>query len=101
MERKPLTALVAAFAAFASFATAAGAATCADRAHVVEALSDRFGETLYGNAVSRDGNVLEIYSNPLNETWTVLVSLPDRGLACLVASGNGDQGLQRQLARLE
>ena len=101
MELKPLTALFVAFAAFASFATASSAATCADRSQVVEALADRFGETLYGNAVSRDGNVLEVYSNPANETWTVLVNLPDRGLACLVASGNGNQGLQRQMARLE
>lgn len=101
MKLKSLTALVAASAAVATFATASGAATCADRTQVVGALADRFGETLYGNAVSRDGNVLEVYSNPAKQTWTVLVSLPDRGLACLVASGNGNQGLQRQLARLE
>jgi hypothetical protein len=94
--------LAAACAANALIAPAASAttATCADRTHVVQALNDRFGEALYGNAVSRTGEVLEVYSNPASQSWTILVSLPDRGLSCLVASGSGDQGLAVQLANL-
>jgi hypothetical protein len=79
----------------------AQAATCADRSEVVNALADRFGETLYGNAVSNSGEVLEIYSNTANETWTILVTLPDRGLSCLVATGTGTQRLGTQLANLD
>lgn len=93
--------LAVACTALASFTPAANAAPCAERAQVVEALTERFGEDLYGNAVSRTGEILEIYSNASSETWTILVTLPDRGLSCLVASGSGDQRLETQIANLE
>jgi hypothetical protein len=80
--------------------SAANAATCADRSQVVQALSERYGEALYGNAVSRTGNVLEVYSNANSDTWTILVSLPEQGLSCLVAAGSGDRRLELQLANL-
>lgn len=94
--------LTAAFTAQAFFATAASAntATCADSGQVVQALNDRFGEALTGNAVSQTGSVLEVYSNGESQTWTILVTLPDRGLSCLVASGTGDRHLATQLANL-
>ncbi|ABD56581.1 hypothetical protein Jann_3664 [Jannaschia sp. CCS1] len=92
--------LVAACITLSLFAPSAHAATCADRTQVTEALTDRFGESLYGNAVSNTGEVLEIYSSSENETWTVLVTLPDRGLSCFVASGTGENLLQMQLARM-
>ncbi|MEM9320658.1 MAG: hypothetical protein AAGA70_16870 [Pseudomonadota bacterium] len=81
-------------------AASADTTTCADRGQVVNALSERFGEALTGNAVSATGNVLEVYSNTANQTWTILVTLPDRGLSCLVASGTGDHHLATQLAEL-
>ncbi len=93
--------LAAACSALILSASAVHATTCADRTQVVEALSERFGEALYGNAVSNAGNVLEIYSNSANETWTILVTLPDRGLSCLLASGTGTQQLDMHLANLE
>lgn len=95
------TALFCLASAFAFVAPVAQAATCADRSQVVGALADRFGETLLGNAVSNSGEVLEIYSNTDSDTWTILVTLPDRGLSCLVASGTGQRQLGTQLANLE
>jgi hypothetical protein len=92
--------ILAAMAMPAFSVSDAHAATCANRADVVQALNDRFGEALYGNAISSSGNVLEVYSNATNATWTILVSLPDQGLSCLVASGEGNQRLQMQLADL-
>lgn len=92
--------LAAGCAALMLVAQPGQAATCADRSQVSEALTAQFGETLYGNAVSTGGEVLEIYSNADNQTWTVLVTLPDRGLSCLVASGTGANLLQQQLASL-
>ena len=92
--------LAAALAVSAITPSAATAATCADRTQVVQALSERYCEALYGNAVSRSGNVLEIYSNETSATWTILVSLPDQGLSCLVAAGSGNQRLELQLANL-
>lgn len=81
-----------------AFATTA---SCADRTAVVETLEERFGEAYFGNMESDDGEVLEIYSNDVSQTWTILLTLPDRGLSCLVASGTGDTPLATQLARLE
>ncbi len=92
--------LAAIFACQAVFGGAAAAATCADRTHVVEQLNERFGEALYGNAMSRTGAVLEIYSNSASQSWTILVTLPDRDLTCLVASGTGHNRLDMQLADL-
>jgi hypothetical protein len=97
---KMLIPLAAACAAFFSLAPSAHAATCADRTQVVNALTERFGEALFGNAVSRTGEVLEIYTSASNETWTILVTLPDRGLSCLVASGRGEQSLAYQFANI-
>lgn len=103
MKLRKTILIAAACAAFGAIAPAASAqtATCADRTQVVQALSERFGEALYGNAVSNTGNVLEVYTNRTSQTWTILVTLPDRGLSCLVASGTGDQHLSNQLASLE
>lgn len=101
MAKKTFTTFAFACAALVTLVPAASAATCADRTQVVEALSERFGEDLYGNAVSNSGEVLEIYSNANSDTWTILVTLPDRGLSCLVASGTGNQRLSTQLANLE
>lgn len=75
--------------AFAALGGAASAATCADRAHVVKQLEERFGETLYANAMSSTQDVLEVFASPEGESWTVLVFLPERNLSCLAASGNG------------
>ncbi len=92
--------VAAALASQAVLAGAATAATCADRTHVVEQLNTRFGEALRGNAVSRSGAILEIYSNSASQSWTILVTLPDRDLTCLVASGTGHNRLNMQLADL-
>ena len=94
-----LTAACAINGMLASTATA-NTATCADSGQVIQALNDRFGEALAGNAVSRTGSILEVYSNDTSRTWTILVTLPDRGLSCLVASGSGDQRLASQLSDL-
>lgn len=90
----------AACSTFVLMGTPLQAATCADTTQVAEALTDRFGEALYGNAVSSGGEVLEIYRNSGNENWTILVTLPDRGLSCLVASGTGDRFMDLHLASL-
>lgn len=94
-----LTALCATPALFAT-AAVANTATCADSGQVVQALNDRFGEHLMGNAVSTTGSILEVYSSEGSESWTILVNLPDRGLSCLVASGSGENGLAEQLNAL-
>ena len=102
MTFRKIVLLSAACAIHGALATAASAntATCAESGQVIQALNDRFGEALTGNAVSRTGSILEVYSNDTSRTWTILVTLPDRGLSCLVASGTGDQRLASQLSDL-
>lgn len=76
-------------------ASASHAVTCADRNHVVKQLESEFGESLIANAVSASDNaVLEIYSAPDAKTWSIIVTLPDRNLACLAATGKGRAKLE-------
>ena len=74
--------------------TAANAADCADRDRVVERLETRFNETAIGYVMGETRNVMEVYASPGMHTWTVLVTLPDRGLTCLAASGKGATDLK-------
>ena len=81
-------------------ATSASAATCADRTAVVERLEDRFGETAIANAMSASNNILEVYAAEEAQTWTILLTLPEQGLTCLVNSGSGSIELQAALQTL-
>lgn len=59
---------------------------CADRAKVIERLSEKYGETLQSMGLQRNSGLVEIYASPETGTWTILVSRPD-GKACLLAAG--------------
>ena len=83
-----------------SAATTASAATCADRTAVVDRLETRFGELPIANAMSPSNNILEVFSKPEAETWTVLLTLPELQLTCLVSSGTGTTDLQAVLQTL-
>lgn len=88
-----ILALAATLTAVVGGATGASAATCADRNQVVSQLETRFGETLIANSVSRGNNVLEIYASENAATWSVLITIPDKKLACLAATGKGQADL--------
>lgn len=93
MSRLLLSAAIAA----SVLGSSALAATCADRTKVVQNLEQRFGETLYANAVSKSANVLEVFASPDAETWSITVFLPERGLSCLAAAGKGKHKLELAL----
>lgn len=96
MKRKLIAAtLLAASTAFAG--SAAQAAKCAERSFVVGQLEDRFGESLMATSDIRDNAVLEVFSSEKTESWTVMISLPARGLTCMVASGSGFSELRASL----
>lgn len=95
---KALTAPLLA-AAIAGFASTASAATCADRARVASALEERFGERLIANSEAATGSVLQVYAADDVKTWSIVVQLDDRALACLAAAGRGRQSLDRAMAR--
>jgi hypothetical protein len=67
------------------------AATCAADGVIQERLARGFGESLERQGPARAGHRLELWSNPVRGTWTVLVITPD-GLACLAASGRLGNG---------
>ena len=75
----------------------ANAATCADRGHVVSQLEQRFGETLYANAISSSNNVMEVFASPNGDTWSITLFLPERNLSCLAATGKGMERLTAAL----
>ena len=83
-----------------SAATSASAATCANRTDVVDRLETRFGEAPIANAMSVSNNVLEVFAKPGAETWTILLTLPEQHLTCLVNSGSGTTELQAFLETL-
>ncbi|MDC0739506.1 hypothetical protein N6L24_14550 [Cognatishimia sp. SS12] len=78
----------------------ASAATCADRDHVTARLADQFGEAPVANTVSRNNHVLEVFASPNAETWSIVVTLPERNLACLAATGKGQVRLTSTLQSL-
>lgn len=75
-------------------ASSASAATCANRTAVVDRLETNFGEAMIANSISTSNNVLEIFAQPEAQTWTVLLTIPERHLTCLVAAGEGQTELQ-------
>ena len=87
--------LIAITLAFA--ASAAQSAPCADRDYVVSQLQERFGETLSHVSMNNDKNALEVYSSSETERWTITLTIPQRGLTCMVATGKGYSDLQAGL----
>ena len=60
---------------------------CAERAGVVEALKSKYGEVPVMMGKQDDGfSIMEMFSNPLTGTWTVLTTNMT-GMSCLRASG--------------
>ena len=89
---------LALFAASLAMTTGtASAAQCAETDYVVEQLEKRFGETLEFIGALRNQNTVEIYTNAKSDRWTITVSIPKRGLSCLVSTGSGRHTLNTRL----
>ena len=63
----------------------AHAAQCGERASMVAALHDQFGETPRAMGLEQRGGMVELFANDAG-TWTLIASGPD-GKACVVATG--------------
>lgn len=81
-------------------ASGAHAEQCAPTEQVAQQIQAQFGETLSHVGILPNANVLEVYSHPRSKTWTVLVTIPSRGLSCLMATGSGKAALDIHLAAL-
>lgn len=58
----------------------------AERAVVVEELEKKYTEIPRALGITSDGSVLELFSAPDGQTWTLVVTLPN-GMSRVVASG--------------
>lgn len=61
-------------------------AQCGDRARVISALQERYGETRQSIGLSQDNAVVEVFASADTGTWTILFTVPG-GSTCLVAAG--------------
>ena len=69
---------------------------CGTRAAVVASLNDKFGETRQGMGIAANRTLMEIWASAKSGTWTISVTMPS-GVTCLVASGEGYEGVQEAL----
>jgi hypothetical protein len=61
---------------------------CLKRDLAVETIVDGYREKLAGIGVDVTDQLLEIYVNPVNDDWSILLSSPE-GFSCLVLYGAG------------
>ena len=59
---------------------------CAPREGVVKKLSEKFGETLKGQGMMKNG-ITELFSNDTTGTFTVLITTPDM-VSCMINAGD-------------
>ena len=59
---------------------------CADRADLLDSLSQDYQETPSAMGMSNNGNVIEVFTGRDGKTWTILVTRTD-GQSCVVAAG--------------
>lgn len=66
------------------------ARNCADHAHVVARLAERYGESRQAIGLAANNSVMELFASPESGTWTLTVTIPG-GQTCLVAAGEDFQ----------
>mgnify|MGYP001082654101 CR=1 FL=1 len=76
------------------------ATTCADRATVIDHLVVTLEKDEVANAMGASGSVFKVYASHAFKSWSLLVTQPEDGVTCLVASGNGVSELQEELSAL-
>jgi hypothetical protein len=84
--------LVAAVAAPA----VAGGTYCAERSQIAERLTSGYSEQLVGGGMQSQNGLIEIWTTPAGETWTILMTRPD-GISCVMASGTDWYSRQPEL----
>ena len=81
--------LAACGAAFLLTGEAAAETMCGPLAGLVEMLTGpKYAESLMADLAQDDKSVVQVYSNPETQSWTIL-ALQRGGIACLLAAGKG------------
>ena len=64
------------------------AGNCGDRAEIVAALTDQYGETRQAMALTHARQVVELFAAPDGGSWTLIITFPS-GESCLISAGDG------------
>ncbi len=59
---------------------------CALHDKITDALKDRWGERQIGLGINNEGALVEVYVNPNNGSFTILLTRPD-GWSCVATAG--------------
>lgn len=60
---------------------------CPPREAVVKKLSEKFGETLKGQGMTKNGSITEFFVNEDNGSFTIIITQPDMK-SCLLNAGS-------------
>ena len=61
---------------------------CGPTGSVEKSIKDKYGESIVGAGIARDGNIMFTLANPDSGTWTILLRRQD-GQTCIMAGGTG------------
>lgn len=74
------------FMAFAGSTGATARTVCLKADNIEEQLGQRFKESQSAVAIDSKGSLVQLYTNPDKQTWTIVLTKPG-GPSCIVASG--------------
>jgi len=69
---------------------------CANHNLIVQNLTNKYNEALFGMGLDNNQNLIEIYVNPETGTWTALLTKPDMN-TCIVSGGTNFVSVQAPL----
>ena len=67
--------------------------TCFQRTDLEPIMLERYGEQRVSIALDGRGWLMEVWTNPVNGSWTATITTPD-GVACFAASGYEYQAIE-------
>jgi hypothetical protein len=81
-------------------ATHAVALPCADSTHIENQLMTLHGQVLSYSGQLENSNILQLFRNPLDEGWSLMVQVPTSDLTCMVSTGYGQDTAQESATQL-
>jgi hypothetical protein len=79
-------ALAAASALHAQEGPVLSGVPCSSYQAIARALGEEYREVPVSAGLQTDGRVLQVFSSPQGDTWTILSTSPD-GISCVIAAG--------------
>lgn len=68
-----------------------GQTLCAPRDEIIKRLKGQYGERPHSGGITANNLVTEVWVNPVNRSWTLLLTKPD-GESCVLAAGDDWDG---------